>query len=1046
MKKLAIVLLAVLLFACGAALIACNNAAVLDMYIFEKANTTVEGEFELPRTIGEVKVTWSSDSDLIKITDRSKEDKDFLATVTRPENEQTTVTLTVKAGGATKQFQVYVKPIDVFDIANNYKFPQEKQSVTATFDLASKATYAGKEATITWSVEEAYADYIKVEGGKCVVTPSSLDPQVRIKAKFAYKGEETTKTYRLVVSKEKTALELRDYWYTNTGVSIPMKGWVVAIGTAYSESYGNISLYMVDESNEAGYYLYRVKTTKENAEKIKVGAYVTVTGTTNTTYNGLYETNSDGTLVVDESKNKTEDQMKALCYSLDNDILGKVPEAIHHTSQYVSLEKWEVTKVHDPVTGVDNKDLFTIKKNGVEIVVRTSKYLEGAYKSADDQAFKDIVALQTTLKEGDFVNVKGLLGNNKGYTILPMSGSDVTKVDAGDNADAIKAMPGVKAGAVIDKIAKAVKDNNLDLIVTKAKNVTLPATQNGVTVKYEIIGAQAGADVTITEAGVLTIAAPTKHDRVHVHATLTVDSYSTDMLFYVETWNKTDAEMIADEEIQLFVDTSEALMVPSKTALQKDGTVYGANIQITWKLKEAKSYATVDSSNNLVISATTMQNEKLTLVATIKVKGSNEAAKTKEFTLDVSDKMVVAVDEAKADTAYSLIINQKGRGETLFVQSKMSGFYVATTTNMDEGAKWYADKVEGGVNIYYKDGDTKVYLAAKPAWNATTSKPTTNIVLDKELKTVWVLDEAGFYKTTVDKYKDQELKEKDGTVTLFVGTSGTYNTLSLTDIADKKITADKIGTEYYPATFAEVVAIKDVEPAVEAKLAADSLPATFKFEDVGTITLPTVASFKNAKVEWSFKATQTVAVINEGKLVVAALPATEQKIVLVAEVKVGSAKQSKEITITVAAAPSGVKVTAAKLGLANSYADKTATVDGVAFQFTQLADYGDGIQFSKKGGRATESVIWNTAAFGSKITSIKVKFSATKSTYDNTDYLKFELANNKDFTGATVVNLSTVKDQKDYTVTIPAGEFTFVRISNNLTYAFYLESIEFILA
>jgi len=74
MKKIAIVLLAVILVVCSVALIACDNGSkALDLYIFDKEGQVVKGEFELPRKIGEYDATWTSDSDLITITDRSAE-------------------------------------------------------------------------------------------------------------------------------------------------------------------------------------------------------------------------------------------------------------------------------------------------------------------------------------------------------------------------------------------------------------------------------------------------------------------------------------------------------------------------------------------------------------------------------------------------------------------------------------------------------------------------------------------------------------------------------------------------------------------------------------------------------------------------------------------------------------------------------------------------------------------------------------------------------------------------------------------------------------
>lgn len=126
----------------------------------------------------------------------------------------------------------------------------------------------------------------------------------------------------MTVYKTMEGLELVNYWYTNTGVSIDMSGYVVLIGTAYSSSYNNVTLYMVNDDFTAGYYLYRVKTTDEHAAKLAPGVHITVTGTTNTNYNGLVETNAGGKLVVDDDVPPID--VNAHVKAIDQEVIGNL--------------------------------------------------------------------------------------------------------------------------------------------------------------------------------------------------------------------------------------------------------------------------------------------------------------------------------------------------------------------------------------------------------------------------------------------------------------------------------------------------------------------------------------------------------------------------------------------------------------------------------------------------------------------------------------------------------------------------------------------------
>ena len=139
-----------------------------------------------------------------------------------------------------------------------------------------------------------------------------------------------------------------------------------------------------------------------------------------------------------------------------------------------------------------------------------------------------------------------------------------------------------------------------------------------------------------------------------------------------------------------------------------------------------------------------------------------------------------------------------------------------------------------------------------------------------------------------------------------------------------------------------------------------------------------------------------------------------------------------------------VELTVDSLGLASeSYSAGTVTVNGVAFEFVQLGNYGDGIQMrdSSKG----TSILWNTSAFGSAIVRIDLVYSSTKSTYDNPDAVIFSFGTSADNLTYTT-KLSTVSGTKTYSITPDAESYTYFKLEHDYSYSMYWASITFVLA
>lgn len=145
-------------------------------------------------------------------------------------------------------------------------------------------------------------------------------------------------------------------------------------------------------------------------------------------------------------------------------------------------------------------------------------------------------------------------------------------------------------------------------------------------------------------------------------------------------------------------------------------------------------------------------------------------------------------------------------------------------------------------------------------------------------------------------------------------------------------------------------------------------------------------------------------------------------------------------SVTFAAEEKYIDLTPTSLGIAGAgYADGEVAVDGVNFGYTEIGDYGNGIQMRTKNEKS--SAIWNTVAIPGNITKIVLTYNADKKTYDNPDCFSFTFGSAADALNAEV-KLSTVADQKEYTVTAPEGEYTFFKMLHTYNYSFYWDSIK----
>ena len=862
-RKIILILLAlVFVFSC-VALVACNKGEkeALDTYLLEQDNQLVDADFTLPVKIREYDVTWTSSDSAITL---EKRDSDYLAKVTLGDAVKE-VTLTVSIGKLSKSFTVRVAEFDVYFIADHYNFVKDKTTVTEDFALDRSFTYQGKTATIDWSVSDAYADYIAIseDGNTCLVYPTSLLPSVRIKATFTYNNESTTYQYTMTVGLNRTHLEEINYWYYNTGVSIDIKGYVVEIATPYDEGYGNVSLYVVDEEFLGGYYVYRVKTDSANAALIEVGAHVTITGTTNTNYNGLIETNAGGNLVVDTDVPKID--VREHVYALDQDVLGNVPAAIYHQSRLVSLTNWTVKSVESAPEAGSTATLFTLTKGGVDVSVAVSKYLEGAYKpTADDATWSALAALTGTVKEGDVVSVTGVLGNYKGAQIMPLKASDVVVGGTADPDGTV--YPGQTAAKAIAAVNAALKQNGVDKRITKTTEFTLPTESNGVAIAYEICGSPRaltldGSKFTVT---------PDKHEIATVKVTYTLKDgetvvYSTVQFFDVESLVPT-ASTIMDE-----------LVAPPAKA-EKD---FELDANATWEVVEGTG---ITIENGVAKLTRTAEDQKVTLKATVSY---NNETKTKNFVV------TVAADPYLAYYRITLDVDTM----QLVAQSYQDG-----TVTIDRVAFEYTELGNYGDGIQMRSKPTTATTPDELTDNSTIKNTNAFHAGIKMIVVTWSDTKSVSNNTNALSFKfgtsadalghEVMLSTVQGqTVYEIVPDAETYTYFSL----EKTLYQYSMYFKSIQICFTEPNDITYTdEEKVDAELATLKVDKLTYTED-GTATLP-VAGTTHTDVTISW-ASNNAAVVVDGANLAVTMPASNAKVTLTATVKAGTVEKTKTFTL-----------------------------------------------------------------------------------------------------------------------------------------------------
>lgn len=776
MKKIIVALLTVVMVICCLSFVACkakvDGQAILDSYIFEKDNAVVSEDFILPATIGGQETEWKSNNNAVTL---EKRDNDWLAKVNLPETDEVTVTLTLTVAKVSKDFTVRVLPIDVYDIMDNYAFAQSKATVDANFALDSECTYRGKKATIVWTIDNEYENYIKIvdDGKTCQVTPQSEQTPVKIMATFTYNGESATMTYDMIVYKTMEGMELVNYWYTNVGVSIDMSGYVVAIATEYSTSYKNVSLYMVNDDFTAGYYLFRVKTTDEDAAKLKPGVHITCTGTTNQNYNGLIETNAGGKLVVDSDIAPIN--VKDHVYAIDEEVLGDLPSTVYHESRLVSLSNWKVKSVcadADKATG-SNFTLMTLTKGGVDVQIRVSKYMEGAYATkADDATWMGLCNLTTSAPVGTMVNVTGILSKyGKSWQIMPLSADDVTASGLDADADDKRDYDGMKVANAIKAVNASIQDQGLLARLTANKEATLPTTVGDVSVAYEIIGS---SNAVAIDGGKVTVTVGSP-EKTTILVTYQVGEFKAIQFVFISSVLPSASTILDDFTGLLPTEIKEVVTLPT-----------AEDTEIVWSV--VKGEDSIAISNGQLVPTLKEDAVSVIIKAQLTYKGETRE-KTYLMTVAAGKGVVAVAAPFEEGRAYALAVKQGNLDKTLYAIDKIDKDFLKTTDNYEQAGEVFVEKVGEDYRLYFKaTGDVKHYISMVIKKNSKDVDTPYLCIVEKDAQ-VWTWDATNncfTFKVAVNNADGTPATDDKGNPkynTFYMGTYNSFETLNISNIS-----------------------------------------------------------------------------------------------------------------------------------------------------------------------------------------------------------------------------------------------------------------------
>lgn len=172
--------------------------------------------------------------------------------------------------------------------ASTLQLVQNHQEVIDNFQVTSVLPYEGVDYTVTWSTDKTDVAKVSATASNSFYTieitrPADEDVRVILTATVSDGENSATKKFDFTVLKE-LAPNFENFYNTATDDPVSFTGVVIA-KQEYSESYGNTSVSLRALDGQGAVYVYRIKCSKDDYDKMVRGTVVSISGNKDN-YNG----------------------------------------------------------------------------------------------------------------------------------------------------------------------------------------------------------------------------------------------------------------------------------------------------------------------------------------------------------------------------------------------------------------------------------------------------------------------------------------------------------------------------------------------------------------------------------------------------------------------------------------------------------------------------------------------------------------------------------------------------------------------------------------
>ena len=697
----------------------------------------------------------------------------------------------------------------------NSLYRADSEITASDYELVARVQVAAVFYTVDWSVDSELIKATKVtkDDGKTVWV---IDVPDEAEADISYKltatitaGDNTTKTVSFDRKVPKFELNSwAEYMAAEKGDNVIVQGIVVAISSKSTGAKRN-HLYLIDETGVGGYFNYNIEKDPIADLGIEVGMTVRMTGEISPS-NGMQEI-YQGTVSVISTEKKTVTPI---------DITNKFVEGTDF-SQLVALP---VVIKGVTLGGQDLEDpnhqylYFTL--NGIESYVRT--YVTDFPSTLVEKDKATIDALHDG-KEGYSADVTGILILYSGAPyILPTSVDCFSNIFLPERTDAQKVeleLDGISAiptdvikettltlplvGTTYDAVKFSWACDDESVVIGEDGSVTIALGADAKTLKFTVTATIGEGDAAVTD---------TKEFTVNVAASF-VMSETLGYVPYISIGTYGEPLYldggVSDRYLTTTTDATKAVAVYAEKAeggyklyILKDGVKNYITMYVNSNNKDCVNYdpagATVYAYNPTLNAFVANLNGTDKYLGTYYSSSSN-----KVFTTISVSNLSYLTTENYGVTQFPLELlpvaigtelqgsftQAKPTEKTLYLNGGVDGRYLATTENLSEAVKVYAEKVEGGYKFYILVEDVKNYITI---YNNSESK--TSVNYDPNGNTVFT------YKADVNAWATT-FDGKDRYLGSYYNSSkdSTFSTVSVSDLS--YINAENTGVTQYPLTY-----------------------------------------------------------------------------------------------------------------------------------------------------------------------------------------------------------------------------------------------------